>query len=156
MANAIMKGSDAISAKLAECFITIKGRRYNFGNIIDFEAPIEKNKVEVPILGKLMTSHKTVGMSGTFTGTMHYNQSIFRQLLIDYKNTGVDTYFEIQITNEDPQTELGRQTLVLKQCNLDGGMLTKFDADGEYLEEDIDGTFEDFTMPEKFKELLGL
>lgn len=151
-----MKGSDAISAKLAECFITIKGRRYNFGNIIDFEAPIEKNKVEVPILGKLMTSHKTVGMSGTFTGTMHYNQSIFRQLLIDYKNTGVDTYFEIQITNEDPQTELGRQTLVLKQCNLDGGILTKFDADGEYLEEDIDGTFEDFTMPEKFKELLGL
>lgn len=151
-----MKGSDAISAKLAECFITIKGRRYNFGNIIDFEAPIEKNKVEVPILGKLMTSHKTVGMSGTFSGTMHYNQSIFRQLLIDYKNTGVDTYFEIQITNEDPQTELGRQTLVLKQCNLDGGMLTKFDADGEYLEEDIDGTFEDFTMPEKFKELLGL
>lgn len=151
-----MKGSDAISAKLAECFITIKGRRYNFGNIIDFEAPIEKNKVEVPILGKLMTSHKTVGMSGTFTGTMHYNQSIFRQLLIDYKNTGVDTYFEIQITNEDPQTKLGRQTLVLKQCNLDGGMLTKFDADGEYLEEDIDGTFEDFTMPEKFKELLGL
>lgn len=76
--------------------------------------------------------------------------------MIDYKNTGVDTYFEIQITNEDPQTELGRQTLVLKQCNLDGGMLTKFDADGEYLEEDIDGTFEDFTMPEKFKELLGL
>ena len=151
-----MKGSDAISAKLAECFITIKGRRYNFGNIIDFEAPIEKNKVEVPILGKLMTSHKTVGMSGTFTGTMHYNQSIFRQLLIDYKNTGVDTYFEIQITNEDPQNELGRQTLVFKQCNLDGGMLTKFDADGQYLEEDIDGTYEDFTMPEKFKELLGL
>lgn len=156
MANVIMKGSDAISAKLAECFITINDRRYNFGNIIDFEAPIEKNKVEVPILGKLMTSHKTVGMSGTFSGTMHYNQSIFRQLLIDYKNTGVDTYFEIQVTNEDPQTQLGRQTLVLKQCNLDGGVLTKFDADGEYLEEDIDGTFEDFTMPEKFKELLGI
>ena len=86
MANAIMKGSDAISAKLAECFITIKGRRYNFGNIIDFEAPIEKNKVEVPILGKLMTSHKTVGMSGTFTGTMHYNQSIFRQTKIHKLN----------------------------------------------------------------------
>ena len=156
MANVIMKGSDAISAKLAECFITIKGRRYNFGNIIDFEAPIEKNKVEVPILGKIMTSHKTVGMSGSFSGTMHYNQSIFRQLLIDYKNTGIDTYFEIQVTNEDAQTALGLQTLILKQCNLDGGMLTKFDADCEYLEEDIDGTFEDFTMPEKFKELLGI
>lgn len=156
MANVIMKGQDTVSAKLAECFITIAGRRYNFGNIIDFEAPIEKNKVEVPILGKIMTSHKTVGMSGSFSGTMHYNQSIFRQTLIDYKNSGIDPYFEIQITNEDPQSSVGRQTIILKDCNLDGGMLTKFDADGEYLDEDVEGTFEDFTMPEKFKALIGM
>lgn len=146
----ISKGKDAISAKLAECFVTIKGRRYNFGNIIDFEANIEKNKVEVPILGKTMTSHKTVGLSGTFSGSMHYNQSIMRQMLLDYKNTGVDEYFEIQVTNEDKSTKLGRQTVILKDCNLDGGILTKFDADGEYLDEDIEGTFEDFTLPEKF------
>lgn len=154
MANVVMKGSDVLSAKKAECLITIGDRRYNFGQMIDFEAPIEKNKVVVPILGKVMDSHKTISMSGTFSGTMHYNQSVLRQLIIDYKNTGIDTYFEIQITNEDPETSLGRQTIILKDANLDGITLAKFDADGEYLDEDVEGTFEDFVMPESFAQLL--
>lgn len=151
--NVVRKGSDVISAKKAECLITIDNRRYNFGQMIDLEATIDKDKVEVPILGKAMKSHKTVGMSGAFSGTMHYNQSVLRQVVLDYKNTGKDTYFEIQMTNEDPETGLGRQTIILKECNLDGITLGKFDADGEYLDEDIDGTFEDFSMPESFAEL---
>lgn len=154
MANAIMKGKDAISAKLAECYITIGARRYNFGQMIDFEAPLGKNKVVVPILGKMMDSNKTIGLAGTFSGTMHYNQSVLRQMLVDYKNTGIDDYFEIQITNEDPETNLGRQTIILKDANLDGVTLAKFDADGEYLDEDVEGTFEDFSMPESFAQLL--
>lgn len=150
MDNVIIKGSDVLSAKKAECLITIGERRYNFAQMIELEAPIEKNKVEVPILGKTMTAHKTVGLSGSFSGTLHYNQSVLRQLLLDYKNTGIDMYFDIQITNEDPETKLGRQTIILKDCNLDGITLAKFDADGEYLDEDIEGTFEDFSMPESF------
>ena len=38
---------------------------------------------------------------------------------------------------------------------MDGGTLAKFDADGEYLDEDINGTFEDFSMPETFAQLTG-
>lgn len=41
-------------------------------------------------------------------------------------------------------------------CNIDGGILAKFDADGEYLDEDMDFTFEDFKMPEKFNLLAGM
>ena len=37
-----------------------------------------------------------------------------------------------------------RQTVILKDCNIDGGILTKFDADAEYLDEDMDFTFEGF------------
>lgn len=40
-------------------------------------------------------------------------------------------YFDIQITNEDPTNGVGRQTVILKDCNLDGGILAKFDADAE-------------------------
>lgn len=152
----IMKAQDTLSAKMAECFITINGNRYNFMQIIDFEAKVEKTKSKVPILGKVMEGNKTVGLSGTFSGTAHYNQSIFRQVLLDYKNSGIDTYFEIQVTNDDPQSSAGRQTVVLMDCNTDGGILTKFDADGEYLDEEIEGTFEDFKIPEKFNILNGM
>ena len=67
-----------------------------------------------------------------------------RQLLLDYKNSGVDAYFEMQITNDDPGSDAGRQTIVLYDCNTDGGILAKFDADGEYLDEEIEGYFRGF------------
>lgn len=51
MPNITMHGKDAVSAKLAECFVTINGNRYNFMQAIDLEAKFEKTKTEVPILG---------------------------------------------------------------------------------------------------------
>lgn len=155
MNNVVMKGKDTIAAKLAECFITIGTRRYNFMQMIDMEAKVDKTKAAVPRLGAIMTGHKSCGMEGTFSGTAHYNQSVMRQALVDYKNTGVDAYFEMQITNDDPGSAAGRQTIIFYDCNTDGGILAKFDADGEYLDEEIEGTFEDFSMPEAFANLTG-
>ena len=154
--NVKMNAKDAVSAKLAECFITVGKNRYNFMQIINFEANFEKTKSEVPVLGKTGVGNKSIGWKGTFSGTMHYNTSIFRQMMVDFKDTGEDTYFEVQVTNEDPASAAGRQTMIFIDCNIDGGILAKFDADGEYLDEDIDGTFEDFKMSESFKLLPGM
>lgn len=155
MGNVTMSGKDTISASLAECFITIGSRRYNFMQMIKLEAKFEKQKTEVPILGKTGKGNKSTGWKGTGSATMHYNTSIIRQMMLDYKNTGADTYFDIQITNEDPTSSVGKQTITLIDCNIDNGILAKFDADAEYLDEDIDFTFEDFEMPDKFKDLDG-
>lgn len=155
MNNVVMKGKDTVAAKLAECFITIGTRRYNFMQMIDAEFKIDKTKAAVPRLGAIMVGHKSCGMEGTFSCTAHYNQSVLRQALIDYKNTGIDPYFETQITNDDPGSDAGRQTIIFYDCNTDGGILAKFDADGEYLDEEIEGTFEDFSMPEAFAALNG-
>lgn len=156
MVGQIMNAKDSVSAKMAQCFVTIDGTRYNFMQAINLEASVEKNKTEVPVLGKTGKGNKSNGWSGTGSATFHYNTSIFRELLLRYKNSGEDIYFDIQVTNEDPTSSVGRQTVILKDCNLDGGILTKFDADGEYLDEDMDFTFEDFEMPEKFTNLDGM
>lgn len=151
-----MDAKDAISAKLAECFVTLNGRRYNVMNAINLEAKFERTKTEIPILGKTGTGNKSTGWKGTGSATFHYNSSIFRQMMQTYKDTGQDVYFEIQVTNDDPTSAAGRQTVNLIGCNIDGGILAKFDADGEYLDEDMDFTFEDFKMPETFTELPGM
>jgi hypothetical protein len=153
--NVVMKAKDTVFAALAECFVIIGTNRYNFMQAINLEAKFEKTKTEVPILGKTGKGNKATGWKGTGSATFHYNTSIFRQMMLDYKDTGKDTYFEIQISNEDSTSAAGRQTIVLMDCNIDGGILAKFDADGEYLDEDMDFTFEDFKMPEKFKDLDG-
>ena len=154
--NQTMNARDAVSASLAECFVTIEGNRYNFMQAINLEAKVEKTKTEVPILGKTGKGNKSTGWAGTGSATFHYNTSIFRELLYRYKETGEDIYFDIQVTNEDPTSVVGRQTVILKDCNIDGGILTKFDADADYLDEDMDFTYEDFEMPEKFKMLAGM
>lgn len=151
-----MKAKDTISGSLAECFCTIEGNRYNLMQAISLEANFEKNKTEVPILGKTGKGNKATGWKGTGSATFHFNSSIFRMLMKRYKDTGEDVYFDIQVTNEDPTSSVGRQTVILKDCNIDGGLLAKFDADAEYLDEDMDFTFEDFEMPETFTMLDGM
>lgn len=151
-----MNAKDTISASLAECYISIGDDRFNFMQAINLEASIEKIKSEVPILGKTGKGNKATGWKGTGSATFHYNTSIFRELLANYKKTGQDIYFDIQVTNEDAGSGAGRQTVILKDCNMDGGILTKFDADAEYLDEDMDFTFEDFEITESFNVLPGM
>ena len=156
MSNITMKAKDSISAKLAQCYMTIGNNRYNFMQAINFEAKFERTKTEVPILGQTGTGNKSTGWKGSGSATFHYNTSVFREMMLSYKDTGEDVYFEIQVSNEDPTSAAGRQTVVFIGCNIDGGILAKFDADGEYLDEDMDFTFEDFKMPETFKILNGM
>ena len=155
MAN-VMLGKDTVTASLAECYATIDGQRYNLMQAINLEAKMEKEKTTVPILGKVGRGNKSTGWTGTGSATFHFNTSIFRKAMKKYKETGEDFYFDMQITNEDATTAVNRQTIILKDCNLDSITLAKFDADGEYLDEDIDFTFEDWEMPEEFTELVGM
>ena len=156
MARSVMHAKDTVSASLAECYVTIEDKRYNLMQAINLEANFEKNKTEVPILGKTGKGNKATSGKGTRSATLHYNTSVFRMLMYRYKETGQDVYFDIQVTNEDPTSSVGRQTVILKDCNVDGGILAKFDADAEYLDEDMDFTFEDFEIPEQFKLLQGM
>lgn len=151
-----MSAKDAISASLAECYIFMGDERYNFMQAINLEASVEKTKSEVPILGRTGKGNKTTGWKGTGSATFHYNTSIFRKLLETYNKTGQDMYFDILVINEDAGSGAGRQTVLLKDCNVDGGILAKFDADAEYLDEDMDFTFEDFEIQEIFNELPGM
>lgn len=151
-----MRAGDAVSGSLAECFITIDGNRYHFMSLINFESKWTMNIAEVPILGKVGKGHKPTSGTGEWSGTAHYNQSVIRQLLLKYKNLGQMTYFDIQVTNEDPTSKVGRQTIIHRDCLVEGGILAKFDADAEYLDEEISGTFEDWDMPETFTPLDGM
>lgn len=154
--NVIMNAKDTVSASLAECYATIDGIRYNLMQAINLEATMEKTKAEIPILGKTGKGNKATGWTGTGSATFHFNTSVFRKAMKAYKDTGMDFYFDIQITNSDPTSSVGRQTIILKDCNLDSILLAKFDADGEYLDEEMDFTFEDWEMPEVFNELNGM
>ncbi|MCK5130158.1 MAG: phage tail tube protein [Clostridiales bacterium] len=151
-----MLAKDAVSSKLAECFVTLDNDRYNFMQAINLEAKVEKDKKEISILGKTGKGNKSTGWKGTGSASFHYNTGIFRKLAQRYKETGEDCYFDIQVTNEDPSSSVGRQTVILKDCNIDGFLLAKFDTEGDINEDEFDFTFEDFEIPEQFSLLTGM
>ena len=155
--NVTMLAKDTVSSRMAQILCTIGDNRYNFASFISFEAKVKKNKTTVAILGKSGDGNKANGWSGTFSGKLHYNTSIFRKMMLDYIRTGQDMYFEIQVTNEDETSSAGRQTIIYTGCNLDEITMSKFDASGSApLDEDVSGTFEDCTMPEEFNLLDGM
>ena len=112
--------------------------------------------IEVPILGKTGKGNKATGWKGTGSAKFHFNTSIFRELLQNYAKTGEDMYFDIQIVNEDPTSSVGKQTIMLIGCNMDSGLIAKFDADADYLEDEFDFTFEDWKLMDKFTPLSGM
>lgn len=153
-----MLAKNAVSAKMAECYIKIDGQRYNFMSAINLEVTFEKSKTEVPILGRMNRGHKAVGSSITGSAEFHLNTSIWRELAYNFQQTGEDVYFEMQITNEDiTASDIGRQTIILNGCNLDSTLLVAFDADSDdVLTESIDFTAESFELPEKFAVMDGM
>ena len=151
-----MHAKNAISGSMAKCFANIRDKRINFMMAIKLEATMEKTKVEVPILGRTGKGNKATGWKGTGSATFHFNSSIIRELAAQYAQTGQDFYFDIQVVNEDPTAQVGKQTVLLIDCNIDKVVLAKFDAGADYLEEDLDFTFEDFKLVEKFTEMQGV
>ena len=151
-----MHAKDTVLAKLAECYVTIEGRRYNFMQAINLEAKYEKQKSEVPILGRTAKGNRSTGWKGTGNATFHYNTTIFRDIMSEFKNSGRDIYFDILVKNDDPTSSAGSQTVVLKDCNIDGGVLAKFDAKGEYLDENMNFTFENFEVQKRFNNITGM
>lgn len=155
MGNVLMNAKDAVYGALAECFVTINGRRYNFMSMTDFESKWEVNVTDVPILGRVGMGHKASGGTGTWSGTAHYNQSVLREMADEYQKTGYMPYFEIQVSVEDPTSAAGRQTIIHRDCLCDTFILAKFTAGEDLLDEDLSGTFESWDMPEKFNHLEG-
>lgn len=152
-----MLARNAISAKMAECYITIDGERYNFMSAINLEATFEKNKSEVAILGRMNKGNKAGSSTITGSAEFHLNTSIWRELAYRFQETGEDIYFDIQITNEDKTSEIGKQTIILYDCNFDSVILAAFDADSDDpLTESMDFTAERFEIRDKFTEMNGM
>lgn len=149
-----LKSFDPISGKEGVAYAKINGNNEELFFAKTIEASVEKAKSEIKAIGRRMTGHKTTGMSGSGKMTLYYLTPLFRQMLKQYKDTGVDIYFDLVVENNDPSSSAGRQTTLLMDCNLDSVVLTKLDGDSDDpLEEDADFTFEDYDILQEFTKI---
>ncbi|VYS76102.1 Phage-like element PBSX protein XkdM [uncultured Anaerotruncus sp.] len=148
------KSSEAISGKEGVAYAKINGNNEELFFAKTIEATVEYSKSEVKSIGRRMTGHKVMGMSGSGSMTLHYFTPLFRDLLKQYKDTGIAPYFDLVVENDDPASPAGKQTILLMDCNLDSVVLTKLDGDSDDpLDEDVDFTFEDFDILQAFNKI---
>ncbi|HIT87939.1 MAG TPA: phage tail tube protein [Candidatus Coprocola pullicola] len=147
---AYLRAKDTINGALGTCFAIIDGNRYEIMQAKNVEAKVEKTKSEIPILGLTSKQHKAGGWNGTGTMEVYYISSLFRQIMLEYMKNGVDTYFELLITNEDPTSATGKQTVLLKGVNINSMAITKLDIEKDALDETMTFTFNDADLLDVF------
>lgn len=147
---AFLRARDTISGQEGRAYARINGNIEEMFYIKTLEATVEKEKAEIKTLGRRGTQHKAIGWSGTGSMTIYYVTSRFRQMMYEYMQNGVDTYFEIQIINEDPASSIGTQEVTLKDVNLNSVIMASLDTESEALEEEVEFTFENIELARSF------
>ena len=145
-----LRGEDIISGAEGVARATIDGRVVDLFMVRTFEATMTKNKTGVKVLGTRSEQQKASGWSGEGTMNMFYITTEFRKLAAKYAKLGIDTYFNVTITNEDSSSSVGKQTMVLYDCNLNSTVIAKLDVEADFLDEDQEFTFQDFDILDAF------
>ena len=146
-----LKQEEAINAKEGKAFVTISGRNYDLFYATKIESKMSKNKEDVKAIGKRSVGKKATSWSGSGTLTIHAVTSLFKEMFVNYANGGVDQYFSMQLTNEDPTTSWGPETKVLTGCNFDEIDFANLDSDDGLLEQELPFTYDGVELLEKFK-----
>lgn len=152
---ATLKAWDAINGAEGKCVATIGSEIEDMIYVKNIRARVEKKKSEIKVLGQTGAKHKANGWKGTGTMTMYYATTLFRKMINTYIKDGVDTYFQLLIENSDPSSEIGTQTIILKQVNINNIDIAKLDINSTELDEEIDFTFNDIEIRNEFDEVVG-
>lgn len=146
-----MNEQDAPIQKLGEVFVTIEGRRYSMLMAKSVKAKATITTTEIPVLGKLITGRKATSMAVQLTMTIYKCTEIFDDVVEKFKKTGVLPTFEVQVTNEDGATSIGRSTKIYRDCIIDGDVLLNLVATEESaVEQEITMYAADYDSAEKY------
>ena len=149
--NKIMNTNDAPVAKWAEVFVTLKGKRYAMLMCKNFEGKANVSTQDVPRMGSVIMGKKATTVELSFTMTIYKSTEIFDDVLDQFIKTGVMPTFDVQTSNEDPATSVGRSTKVYNDCVLDGDVLLSLaGSEDDFIEQKISGFAGGYTRPEKF------
>lgn len=122
-------------------------------NIRTITASVSKEKETKKVIGSKVARNRLSGY--TFSGTMniYYCSSYFTKQLRDDIKNGTNTTFTLIVTNEDPASSIGRQSIALYNVDIDSHDILAIDIDASDMNSDIPFTFDDFEILEAFEEV---
>ena len=142
---------DTLNGKEGRAYCTINGQQIEMFQLKKIQVDATLEESDMKVVGTRLVQKKTTGM--TFSGSMdmYYGTPEFRQMMLNYRKTGVVPYFTIQITNDDPATSVGRQTIVLYNVKVQQLPIAMLDAESDILTETLQFSFTNYEILESFK-----
>ncbi len=148
----IMATNDAPVAKFAEVFVTLNGKRYAMLMCKNFEGKASISTQDVPRMGSIIMGKKPTTVELSFSMTIYKCTEIFDDVLDTFIKTGTMPTMDIQTSNEDPSTSVGRSTKSYNDCILDGDVLLSLaGSEDDFIEQEISGFAGGYTRGEKYK-----
>ena len=143
---------DALNGKSGSGFMTINGENHEMFGMKKFQSDAEFQESDFKVVGTTLVQKKTTGVSLTGSMTIYYGTPYFLRLLQEYLKTGKLPYFTLQITNDDPSTTVGTQTVVLYDVKLQKIPVAILDAEAEYLEMEVSFSYTTLEVLDWFKD----
>ena len=158
MADNYVRLSDTISSKEGKAYITINGQNRELFEISSLTAQLELQVQSRQMLGHRMVQHNVVGAEGTGSMTMYFMNSDMLRLAIQYIKEGKYGGLKLQIKNEDAQSTIGKQEIVLLGVLLNTIPVAALDDQSDDpITVDTDFTFDDieglsfFDLPANYR-----
>ena len=131
----------AVSGRHCTIHATVDGVVHELGMVKTFESSVESSDTEVNTLKGAWTQHKGGVLAGSINMTIYFGCPLFHKMMAEYAQTGIDKYFKLTVTNNDPGSEQGAQTVYYQDCRLVSIQPSKADVDADVLEEDVEMNF---------------
>ena len=128
---------DALNGKEGKAFMTLNGRNIEMFSLKKFQSDAEFQESDFKVVGTRLVQKKTTGVSLTGSMTIYYGTPHFLRILQEYLKTGKLPYFTLQVTNDDPSTSVGTQTVAFYNVKLQKLPIAILDAEADFLEMEV-------------------
>lgn len=149
-----MLAKDAPNGKLGKAFITLHkdsgDEIHELFSAKRINMKVDYQKTDFKVIGTATIQKKTTGASKTGSMTIYQGTPLFVEMAREYEANGKVLYFDMQVTNDDPSTAVGKQTIAYYGCSLDSIPLSILDADADFLEQEVGVSYTSFEVLENF------
>lgn len=117
---AYLLAKDTVNGAEGSIVVTRNGRNYVIAGMRNIRPVGNIQSERMRVVGTRKIQDKSNGVELIGTGNIYYGFDMFRDMVLNYINTGVLEEFDIQTTNNDPATSIGSQTIAYYGCHLTG------------------------------------
>ena len=144
---------DTVNGAEGKVFVTRNGKQIEVAGMMNITTYAEIQGKEMRVVGTRTIQNKANGAKQTGKGNIYYGTSLWTDMVLEYINTGNMPQFDLQVTNDDPSSSVGSQSIAYYGCELTGSIpLSILDSEEAMLNYEFNFTYTRVAKMRSFNE----